>query len=224
MDNTVSSGRSFVASSALSLDCDSTRYISLTILEHSESYTEMSICQDEAQWGHHTTGLHQDLLVNAAGCDSIRYLELLVMDHSESYEEVHLCPGENFEGYEAGYYEEAYTNAVGCDSTRYIDVTMIAPTDAICALDYDDKPRFMQETDFMHIAPNPVVDYMNLVITKPERLPSELRIYSSDHRLVYQQNVEYSETSLDFSDMESGVYIIHIQNGNNIFIDKILKL
>ncbi len=204
--------------------CDSTRYVSLEILLPSESYTEMSICEGEEQWGYDRAGVYEDALTNAVGCDSFRVLDLSILEHSESYEEVHLCPGEEYEGYSEGSHEESYVNAVGCDSLRQIEIVKIAYDDAICSPQYDKQPKMMSETAYMSASPNPVVDYLNLNISKAERLPAEVRIYDSNHRMIFAVIVHNMETSIDFTGYDAGLYIVHVKDGENMFLTKVLKM
>lgn len=204
--------------------CDSVRQLELTVLEHSASYDEAAICQGESLWGHDTPGLHTDMLINAMGCDSTRQLDLVILEHSESYEEIHLCPGEDFEGYASGHHEEYHTNAVGCDSIRYIDIVNIPKEDAVCVLSFDSEARLMSESDYLTAYPNPVVDVFRLRVAKPERLSAEMRIYDASQRLVWQQEVVSEVTEVDFSAFASGLYLVYLKDGQNLFLEKILKI
>jgi len=204
--------------------CDSTRHLAVEILKHSESMDVVAICAGEEYWGHSEAGLHVDMLTNVAGCDSSRYLELAVLDHSESYEEIHLCPGEDFEGYVEGDHTEVLVNAVGCDSLRYISIVNIPVNDAVCTPNHDDNPRRMSESDYLSTYPNPVEDIFTLRITKPERLGAKLRIYDMTNSLLLQETITQETTTFDFSNYSSGLYLIYLEDGKNLFMEKVLKI
>jgi len=206
------------------LGCDSTRQLNINVNQHTESHHDVAICDGDSFWGHENPGQHLDLLVNKLGCDSSRFLNLTVLEHSESFEEIHLCPGENFEGYTEGEHIESYENAVGCDSTRYLSLINIPIDDVICIQAYEDIPRDISLTNYLNIYPSPVTDLLNLKITKPERIPARLMIYNSKSQLIHNKEITKDLTQIDFSNHSSGLYLIYIKKGRNLFYEKILKI
>ena len=204
--------------------CDSTRYLELEILRHTESYDEVAICKGDAFWGYDKAGTYTDILTNVVGCDSTRQLKLSLLDHSESYTEVHLCPGEDYEGYKSGDQEEYYINEVGCDSTRYISIINIPREDAICVSDDDTEAKRMSDSEYLTAYPNPVLNTLNLHIAKPERHASLVRIYDHNNRLLLEQSLDGEMTQLDFSDYQAGLYLIYVEDGKNVFFEKVLKM
>lgn len=204
--------------------CDSLRTISLSLLKHTESHYEMELCEGDSFEGYDEEGSYVDVMTNVAGCDSTRHISIMTLLHSESHEEVHLCPGEEYEGRTEGDYDELYYNSVGCDSIRYVSIINIDEEDAICSGAFDEEPNEITKTDYIRVGPNPTMNFLEVNIDKPERIPAELRIISSDHRIIMQEQLMDNSTRLDLTDMEPGVYIIHIQEGLNVFLTKVLKI
>ena len=204
--------------------CDSMRSIRLDILEHTTSTYVVELCEGEEFEGYDTAGSYVDLMANVAGCDSTRHITIKTLSHSESYEAIHLCPGEQFEGRTEGNYDELYHNSVGCDSVRYVSIVNIAYDDAICTRAYDEEANEITNTAYIKAGPNPMVDFININIEKPSRLPAQLRIISSAHQLVSDQLITEANTRVELQDLEAGVYIVHIQHGLNVFLTRVVKI
>ncbi len=78
----------------------------------------------------------------------------------------------------------------------------------------------LQEAGFT-IYPNPVSDKLSVV--SDNKLPKDINIYDLTGKIMYSnKNIEGTE-KIDFSQFNSGVYIISIKTDNSIFTRKILK-
>ena len=205
--------------------CDSIHIIDLDVRPIIESHFEEYICKGDWIEGYSEEGLYADEFKNAEGCDSLRHLKVSYLPDTESYEEIHLCPGEEFEGhYHAIEYEEYYTNYVGCDSTRLVKVINVDPNDPICAAHWDKEIKNIGETDYIKLYPNPVSDFLTIQVNKPDRIFDQVRIYNVDHRLVLSEKTIKGRSSIDLSELESGLYLIQLIDGKNKFIGKVLKM
>ena len=205
--------------------CDSTRTLHLDILPTSQSELNQTICAGEFFEGYATTGTYQDLYTGANGCDSIRTLYLEVTPAMESYEAVHLCIGESYGVFsKAGLHQERFVNLEGCDSLHTVEIFEIERGDPICAFEFDEDPMQFSETTFLNIYPNPSTSEVTLYIDKTSRLPSDLFIISMDRNLVQKKTITQSATDIDINDLPVGIYFFYLQNGNNVYVDRVVKM
>ena len=204
--------------------CDSIRTLSLSVAQSIEVNTAVEICSGDSYEGYTVTGTYRDMFSNSEGCDSIRVLDLQVVESLESFEEVLFCIGETYEGFDRpGSYSITHTSTGGCDSIRHIELIAIDRSDPICAFNFDDQPKDFQDTEFLSVFPNPSMDLINIVVDKASRLPSEIEILSIERKLLHTQVITTQTTAVDLSAYAAGVYILVLKNGNNIYVQRIIK-
>ncbi len=75
----------------------------------------------------------------------------------------------------------------------------------------------------VNIYPNPVTDVLNVLLKQPAKT-GEIRIYSASGKLIREKKITDDLTTFNLSDLQSGQYIISIQNGNTIYKIKFTKL
>lgn len=126
--------------------CDSTVYLTLTVLDVPVTALNIDICDGETYGvgssSYNATGTYQDVLTAVNGCDSIVNLNLEVLDVPVTALDIDICDGEIYEvgssDYSAaGTYQDVLTAANGCDSIvnltlEVLDVPETALTELIC--------------------------------------------------------------------------------------------
>lgn len=74
------------------------------------------------------------------------------------------------------------------------------------------------------ISPNPFIEYITLNFSKETKHKIHIRIYDINSKIIFTK--KYSPTDnllIPLKNYSIGTYIIHIQSGNNEFIEKLLK-
>lgn len=66
------------------------------------------------------------------------------------------------------------------------------------------------------VFPNPANDFIKINIESENRFLGDLKIYSSDGKLMQQANLNDNQTKINISNLPSGFYFIEIQNDNQI--------
>ena len=205
--------------------CDSIRSLSLEVYETPIQYLNSEICSGESYEGYTETGTYTDIYTSNDGCDSTRVLDLLVRPNSIVTDTLYLCPWERYEEEKApGRVDEYYTNKFGCDSIMQVELVLVDRIDPSCALEYDMNPKLMKNTEFLNVSPNPVVDIFTLEVIRNRQLPSKLKIINSQQQLVQIYDINNHKTSIDISNFASGLYIVLLESGHNIYVQKIVKM
>ena len=106
-------------------DCDTVRYLDLTIIPGTETFIDVSICEGQIYLGYNTTGLYIDTLEAVNGCDSIRILQLNVETEIFANETKSICLGDTYRGYAtSGIYIDTFQASFGCDSIVRLDLSI----------------------------------------------------------------------------------------------------
>ena len=205
--------------------CDSIRSLSLEVYETPIQYLNLEICSGESYEGYTETGTYTDVYTSNDGCDSTRVLDLLVRPNSIVTDTLYLCPWEMYEEEKApGRVDEYYTNNFGCDSIMQVELILVDRLDPSCALEYDSNPKLMKNTEYLNLSPNPVLDFLTLEVIRDRQLPSKLKLINSQQQLVHTYDINNHKTSIDISNFANGLYIIVLQSGHNIYVQKIIKM
>ena len=113
--------------------CDSIRTLNLTVNPKTFSSFSQTICQGDSfrfnKIFQKTSGVYQEIFVNAKGCDSIRTLNLTVNPKTFSVFSQSICQDDSFlfNGIfqkTSGSYFDTFVNAKGCDSIRTLILTV----------------------------------------------------------------------------------------------------
>ena len=124
--------------------CDSIILTELNILNHTEYFQSMSLCNgDSLAVGTSTytiSGDYLDTLRNAQGCDSLIHTNLEFLDEIAITQEAEICPGEFIEvGLStytiSGTYIDTLISRRGCDSIVNTIVMDLAPSEFFQAID-----------------------------------------------------------------------------------------
>tara|TARA_B100001093_G_scaffold519025_1_gene606061 strand:- start:1017 stop:2675 length:1659 start_codon:yes stop_codon:yes gene_type:complete len=116
--------------------CDSTVITALTILPHTESSPEYTICTGASiavgTSSYDTEGVYIDTLVNSNGCDSIVTSTLFLLPTITASDEMTICMGGSYDFNgntitTEGVYIETLTTPLGCDSIVYLSVFVTDP-------------------------------------------------------------------------------------------------
>ncbi len=78
------------------------------------------------------------------------------------------------------------------------------------------------ENSFLHVFPNPTHDDI-VLISAPETLPHQIRLYSSDGHLLQSRIVQDHQTDLSLQGYPSGVYLLQLSTVNDTIMTKIIK-
>ncbi len=109
-------------------DCDTIRYLDLTVADGDATTVNIDICSGNNYEGYTASGQYIDFFTNVLGCDSIRTLNLVVTDEIHTEINIEICPGSSYEGYSnAGTYMDVFTTMFGCDSIRTLNLTIGVP-------------------------------------------------------------------------------------------------
>ncbi len=195
------------------------------IFEKPNSVIVKTICTGDTLEGYSSTGTYIDVFASANGLDSTRTLHLEVTPPLESWEEVYLCPAEKHNGLtDSGIYDFMLTSLNGCDSIHHVEILEIDRDDPICALKYDEEAKSFSDSQFLISYPNPASNEITIHVSKSSRLPSELFIYTFNNKLIAKHQILQNQTTIDISKLETGIYVIYLKNGNNIYFDRIIKI
>jgi hypothetical protein len=85
-------------------------------------------------------------------------------------------------------------------------------------------PTAIQEVEIMNldVYPNPVVD--KLTVTVSDNLAeSTLKIYSANGTLISEKNITNVKTTVDFSKLNAGVYLIKVEGKNGSAVKQVVK-
>ncbi len=85
-------------------------------------------------------------------------------------------------------------------------------------------PTAIQEVEIMNldVYPNPVVD--KLTVTVSDNLAeSTLKIYSANGTLISEKNITSVKTTVDFSKLNAGVYLIKVEGKNGSAVKQVVK-
>ena len=132
--NSYSSGGTIIDTLVAANGCDSVVTTELTILPHSFTDQEISICNGEEIEINGNTysigGTIIDTLVAANGCDSVVTTELTILPHSFTNQEISICDGEEIEingnTYSVGgTIIDTLVAANGCDSVVTTELTIL---------------------------------------------------------------------------------------------------
>lgn len=69
--------------------------------------------------------------------------------------------------------------------------------------------------------PNPVTDYLS--ISSANNRITSVKLYDVFGKLVYHKTASFTETTLDVSNLQTGMYVLELKSDNGIAIRKILK-
>lgn len=125
--------------------CDSTAYLTLTILPNATSNNTLSICANQTPyvWNGQNlsaSGTYSFISSGANGCDSIAYLTLTILPNASSNNSLSVCVNQtpyiwNGQSLSAsGTYSFISSGANGCDSTTYLNLTIIPNTSSNSSL------------------------------------------------------------------------------------------
>ena len=78
------------------------------------------------------------------------------------------------------------------------------------------------ENSLLHVFPNPMHDDI-VLISAPETLPHQIRLYSSDGHLLQSRIVQGHQTDLSLQGYPSGVYLLQLSTVNDTIMTKIIK-
>jgi hypothetical protein len=74
----------------------------------------------------------------------------------------------------------------------------------------------------LDVYPNPVVD--KLTVTVSDNLAeSTLKIYSANGTLISEKNITNVKTTVDFSKLNAGVYLIKVEGKNGSAVKQVVK-
>ncbi|MDA9987041.1 family 16 glycosylhydrolase [Crocinitomicaceae bacterium] len=182
--------------------CDSIITLDLTI-NNSITSTDAHTACDSYEWVNgivYTESNNTDELVfsTLAGCDSIIALDLIINYSSsalisETTTDVFELNGFTYN--DSGTYTQVIANSMGCDSTITLNLTI----ENTAVLD--------EKHSEIIISPNPVDDYLNLII-EPNYLADKILILSITGEIVLTQIPENSSFQIDCSSLVPGKYYV----------------
>lgn len=110
--------------------CDSIVTVALSVLQHSASLQNITICPGQSYFAggatQTTAGTYLDTLTTANGCDSVRTTVLTLSTTIRDTIAQTVCEGTVVAGYNAtGVYLDTFATANGCDSIRLLNLTVI---------------------------------------------------------------------------------------------------
>ena len=82
--------------------------------------------------------------------------------------------------------------------------------------------NYVSEND-VNIAPNPAVDYMNVTVNNDNFQVSHCYVVDINGKVVYTQNVENNNFSVNVSSMASGLYFLRLTDGKSNVTTKFIK-
>ncbi len=134
LGNSYGNTGSFVDTTVSANGCDSVVTLNLTILPHSASTVDTSVCDGDSVMmlgtNYGATGSFVDTTVSANGCDSVVTLNLTILPHSTTTVDTSLCDGLSFtmlgQAYNTtGTFIDTTVSANGCDSIVTLNLTIL---------------------------------------------------------------------------------------------------
>ena len=83
--------------------------------------------------------------------------------------------------------------------------------------------KLFSDSEFLSLEPNPNFRIFELSIDKQSRINSELRIYSVDHEMIHFEILDSKSTTIELTQIPTGVYIVQLKNGFNIFVQRMIR-
>jgi hypothetical protein len=76
----------------------------------------------------------------------------------------------------------------------------------------------------LEVYPNPTIDWLNYIITNvAENGTYQVEVYDVNGRMVFVDKSGLSEGVIDVSKLASGVYVLRISNGNNLYVQRFAR-
>ncbi|HZV71285.1 MAG TPA: gliding motility-associated C-terminal domain-containing protein [Saprospiraceae bacterium] len=108
-------------------ECDTIRYLDLTVLPSDATFLTVTICNGDTYEGYSSEGIYSDVFTNILGCDSLRTLDLDIADDIFTEEDIMICLGASYQGFsQPGTYVETLQSILGCDSTHTLNLGVVA--------------------------------------------------------------------------------------------------
>ncbi|MEP6794620.1 MAG: gliding motility-associated C-terminal domain-containing protein [Saprospiraceae bacterium] len=105
-------------------DCDTIRYLALTVNPINNVILDVTICSGGNYEGYSASGQYIDFFLSSKGCDSTRTLNLTVSNEIFTSIDISICAGENYYGHTtSGLYTDTLISTKGCDSVRTVRLT-----------------------------------------------------------------------------------------------------
>ena len=224
-------------SNASATGCDSLVSLNLTINQSSTGIDVVTAC-DSFVWTNGVTyytsnSTATDTFVNSEGCDSIVTLNLTLtnVDVSTTTQGGIISANETGAAYQWLYFNLNYYPIEGATNSSYtplvngtyaVEITKNNCTDTSADIIVDDLGLHNEEalTNHISIFPNPTSEVVNIELT--EKIDFDIRIFSTEGKLVFEAN-NISDQSYSFKlDVESGVYIIMLESENKVLYKRLL--
>ena len=203
--------------------CDSVITLTLVVNPVTTSAPELvSICSGETyEWNgvtYNAAGTYTDTLTNAAGCDSIITLTLTVNVAEDTYDTVTVNAGETYE-----WNGETYTAEEGTYTAELADENGCAYTATLVVIvteGLNDAENMINIT----LYPNPTTSNATLTV---EGLNEEATIMLTDVQGRTIANTKLAQgqttTTIETSDLTSGVYYIRLITSTTTRTEKLIK-
>jgi len=182
-------------------NCDTIRFLSLTVLPPIQTFFAATICNGEMYEGYTSSGTYTDEFTNASGCDSIRTLDLEVLDDDFIVEDEVICLGESYQGQNtSGTYTTIGQNVFGCDSTHILNLDVI-PLEVDLSIDlcegeeYDGYSSSGLYTDTLQGPPNgcDTIRYLDLTVHTESETMLDITICDGDTYEGYNVAGQYTD-------------------------------
>ncbi|MFO7790260.1 MAG: T9SS type A sorting domain-containing protein [Bacteroidales bacterium] len=90
--------------------------------------------------------------------------------------------------------------------------------------DVDNMSNQQESKLQVSVYPNPLSGYDDLRLDYDSFYPSVCQLFNEYGSLVFEKEIEQEQTTLDFSDIPSGVYILKLRTSNDVIFKKIVKI
>ncbi|WP_170110538.1 T9SS type A sorting domain-containing protein [Flavilitoribacter nigricans] len=200
--------------------CDSTRTLVLRLLPVYQSTLNITIC-DETLQGPPITTTETSTLVATNGCDSIVTINYHRIPLATIAVDTAICAGDSLYGYgEAGLYVDTLYNSGICGTIRTLQLGFLDAGDAQCLV-----PTYEPAELGISIFPNPF--YRQLTVRFDDHLNEPVRLQLLDVQgriLAEEKRLVSPKISLEWPDIDPGMYFLHIVMEDRSTLSKIIKI
>ncbi|MFA6402906.1 MAG: T9SS type A sorting domain-containing protein [Salinivirgaceae bacterium] len=149
-----------------------------------------------------------------------------------AYHSVHLRPGFSYKSNGATTFNAKTVNNSGIIANNYTALNQIAQEVPVtCG---SNKSAFINsegtEPEALEIIemstkvfPNPVFETLNVAVTYENEEPATIEVYNQIGQKVYQNTTQDTQFTVDFGNLNSGLYLVRIEQNKKIQLHKVIK-
>jgi hypothetical protein len=127
------------------------------------------------------------------------------------------------DNYLAGSNQVKSTDSYTLSESKSASEVALFTKESVAIYNYDDDNTGIIQNQLAEISiyPNPVNDYLNVFIKNPQN--SQIGIYDLQGKLMKSEIILNENTKIGVNELNSGIYLIRVQNNGNQLVQKFIK-